>query len=453
MRRLGIRRAALRSLAAAAGLCAQAPAARAQDVVGSQRWAPWILGTQLNFIAQDLRPFHSPYSGRNSLRPDGDAALSQAYGVYLGAVLFRGLEAYADIELIGGDAVGSASGLAGVTNGDALRQGTVDLGRKPYIARAFVRWTIPSRGAGRDTLVGAPDQAATIVPARRVELVAGELAITDLMDGNRYAGSTRLAFTNWGLIQNTAWDYPADTRGYSMGVGAALITPRWSLRAASFLMPTFANGNTLDWAVTTDRGDAVEFTLHPGSAGTVIRTLVWMNHARMGRYAAAIRDANLAMTKPDIVADDAPGRVKYGYGVNIEQPVADSGETGAFVRLGWSDGETESFAFTEVDRHVSIGVQVSGRRWGRARDLLGIGFVHHDLSPLHREYLRLGGTGFLLGDGTLTYGPEMIAEAYYRIQLGRWVQVSPDVQAIRNPGYNQDRGPVTVLGLRLNVRY
>jgi high affinity Mn2+ porin len=61
-----------------------------------------------------------------------------------------------------------------------------------------------------------------------------------------------------------------------------------------------------------------------------------------------------------------------------------------------------------------------------------------------------GGVGFLLGDGALRYGWEEILELYYRFQLGKAWQVSPDVQTIRDPGYNRDRGPATVLSLRVN---
>jgi carbohydrate-selective porin OprB len=293
-----------------------------------------------------------------------------------------------------------------------------------------------------------------VVASHRLEITAGELAVTDLLDLNRYANSTRSQFENWGLFQNTAWDYAADTRGYSWGVAVAWIEPRWALRASSFQMPTFANGNVLDGDLARARGDAVELTLQPAAgAGPVVRVLSYLNHARMGSYAEAIAIAQGTGQPPDIVADDRPGRIRYGFGLNLEQPLADSGATGAFARLGWSDGRNESFAFTEVDRHVSAGVQVSGSHWRRAADIVAVAFVDHGLSPLHREYLALGGHGFLLGDGRLNYGHERIVEAYYRLQLGPFVQLSPDLQQIWNPGYNRDRGPATVLGLRVNMRY
>ena len=46
------------------------------------------------------------------------------------------------------------------------------------------------------------------------------------------------------------------------------------------------------------------------------------------------------------------GRLKYGTGINIEQDITK--EVGVFVRLGWNDGKTESFAFTAIDRLATI---------------------------------------------------------------------------------------------------
>ena len=425
--------------------------ARAQS--NAARWTDWILGAQLNLIGQRLQPLHSPYASPASLLPTGDTEMSQAFGIYLGARLPAGLQAYLDVEMIRGNGISHASGLAGVTNGDVVRQGSVDLGKNPYVARAFLRWTIGLGGAELDTFARAQDQVSVVVQARRLEISAGKLALSDLFDLNRYANNARLQFQNWALFQNTAWDFAADTRGYSQGIAVAWLTPRWALRAASFQMPTAANGNTLDGDLAQARGDEVELTVLPDGSGTVIRLLGYLNHARMGSYADAIRIAQQTGHPPDIVADDAPGRTKYGFGLNVEQPLADSGETGLFARLGCSDGRNESFAFTEVDRHLSAGLQISGVHWRRSRDVLAVGVVDHGLSSLHRDYLATGGRGFLLGDGRLNYGHERILEAYYRAQLGPWIQLSPDVQEIWNPGYNRDRGPATILGVRLNVRY
>ena len=59
----------------------------------------------------------------------------------------------------------------------------------------------------------------------------------------------------------------------------------------------------------------------------------------------------------------------------------------------------------------------------------------------------------LIGDGKLSYGLEQILETYYRVQIGKYVQVSPDFQYIINPGYNRDRGPAAVYSMRLHLSY
>ncbi|GAC1657402.1 MAG: hypothetical protein NVS4B3_23880 [Gemmatimonadaceae bacterium] len=422
-------------------------------------WQPWLLGTQLNVISQHLGHVRTPYSGANSLMADGDTKTSHAYGVYAGVAAGERLQGYLDVEMIRGEGINKATGLAGITNGDVIRQGTVDLGVGPYVARAFLRYTVPITSTTRDTLALAQDQVPSIVSSRRIEFTAGKLAASDLFDLNRYANTTRWQFMNWGLWQNTAWDFAADTRGYTNGIAAAWITRRWAVRIGSFQMPTLANGNKFDPDLRRGHGDQAELTLSSAATGTVVRALAFVNHARMGRYqaaldrAAAARAAGTADTIPDIVADDSPGRIKYGYGLNLEQPLGDGGETGLFARLGWSDGATESFVFTEVDRHLSVGTQVSGARWRRPSDRFGLAALYHGIVPVHQRYLEAGGLGFLLGDGRLTYGPEQFIETYYRYQVTEFVQASPDLQVVRNPGYNRDRGTATIVGFRVNVRY
>ncbi len=437
-------------LVTARAIAAQDSTAAVSDS-GSARWHPMLLGTQMNIIHQRLLPFHAAYSGPNSLQNTGDAKTSEAFGLYTGMSFAPKLEGYLDVEMIRGSGISRTVGLAAITNGDVIRQGSADLGDGPYIARMFFRYTI-GIGSALDTVERATDQLAEAQKAERLEITAGKFGLSDLFDVNRYANSTRLQFLNWGLFQNTAWDYAADTRGYSNGVAFNWIHPDWSLRAAAMQMPFKANGNVFDSDLRRAHAFNLEFEGHIEATGTVVRLLGYENEARMGLYSEALANSN-AFVKPDIAADDTPGRFKYGWGVNIEQPLADSGETGAFMRYGWGDGAAESFAFTESDRHFSVGFQVSGAHWGRHEDRLGIATVLDGIVKVHQEYLAAGGDGFLLGDGALNYGEEQVVEAYYRIQWGKYIEVSPDYQYIVNPGYNRDRGPATVFSLRLNVRY
>jgi high affinity Mn2+ porin len=283
--------------------------------------------------------------------------------------------------------------------------------------------------------------------------------VADDFDHNSYANSARTQFLNWSLWNNTAWDFAANTRGYTDGLVAAYVSPLWSLRYGLYRMPLYANAQTMETLLRAREQD-LELTLSPAGAGTVVRLLAYRNTARMGDYAQALALGAASGTAPDVAADDAQGRHKTGFGVNAEQPLADGGDTGVFVRLGWQDGKSEDFVFTEVDRQASAGAQLSGVHWQRSEDRLGVAAVVEGLSAVHREYLEAGGSGFLLGDGALDYAHEKILEAYYRAQWS-WsrgafalrAQLSPDFQYIENPGFNQDRGPVRFYALRLHLEY
>ncbi len=423
----------------------------ASAAMGEPAWWPSVLGLQYNLIAQSVSPFKSPYSGTKSLIATGDSAVTQTFGVYLGSQLSERLQAYVDFEMEKGTAIGNAVGLGGITNGDVIRSGAVDLGSDPYLARAFLRYSVPLTEATHK-VERAVDRLPGSEADSRIDIKLGRFALIDDFDLNRYANNTRTQFMNYGFIWNTAWDYAADTRGFSNGVVAAWINPTWALRYGMFQMVSFANGNIFDGPMTEARGENLELTLQSNEDSTIVRILGFDNRGRMGSYSSALATAAATATTPNVNADERPGRVKYGYGINIEQPMADHGDTGAFLRYGWNDGTTESFMGTEVDRHFSLGFQISGIHWNRDKDVFGIGYVQHGLSPDHIAYLAAGGIGLFVGDGRLNYGPETIAEAYYRIQMGD-VQVSPDIQYIQNPGYNQDRGPATIVSIRLHLEY
>jgi high affinity Mn2+ porin len=418
-----------------------------------------LLGAQYTFIEQQQTALRSPYRRALSLDPHGDRQPTHTLGLYGGWAPTRWGQVYLDTEKFMGAGVSTATGLGGLTNGDVVRQGVTGLKKQFYIARLYARLMLPLTGE-TSVVERAQDQIPGREADTRLELKAGRLALNDDFDKNRYAGATRSEFMNWSLWQNTAWDYAANTRGYSDGFMAAYISPHWSLRYGMYRMPLLANGQTLE-TLARARGENLELTLAPGEPdGTVLRVLAYRNTARLGDYREALARAAASGAIPSVAADDREGRHKYGLGFNAEQPLADAGQSGLFARFGWNDGKTEDFAFTEVDRHASLGAQCAGLRWRRPDDRLGLAIAVDGLSGPHREYLAAGGSGFLLGDGRLSYAPEQILEAYYRLQ---WVpphplgslrlQLSPDIQYIRNPAYNADRGPVRFYALRLHLEY
>jgi hypothetical protein len=416
---------------------------------------PWYhIGGQVTLIPQFLFPFESPYSGPHSLPSEHEGRMSQTYSLYLGVRPLSSLELFLDPEMARGQAIGNSLGLAGITNGDVIRNPSI--GQDPYLARYFARWTIDT-GGDREHVEGGDHEVAGFRSSERVVVSLGKLGSNDIFDLNSYANSTRTQFMNWSLINNTAWDYAADTRGYTKGVALEWVHPDWALRAGSFQMPTTANGPDLSTDIAHSRGDNIEGEYHARwwseTEPLIMRVLAYRNLADSGSYRAAIAQGQASGTTPDVTAVRQPGAVKYGFGLNVEQALADEGATGVFMRLGWSDGSTESFAFTESDRSLSIGLQLGGVHWNRPDDRVGLAFAVNGLSAPHRDYLAAGGLGFLLGDGKLNYATEQILESYYAWQFCRYAIASADAQLIENPGYNSDRGPVTVLSLRLHLAF
>src|SRR6266576_2092974 len=169
------------------------------------------------------------------------------------------------------------------------------------------------------------------------------------------------------------------------------------------------------------RAENIEFELHGTmlrhQEGT-IRFLSFINHANMGSYREAIGSFLSGLTlKPDITAHPLHTTIKYGFGLNFEQSL--NGWMGAFGRWGWDEGRHESFAYTEVDQTVELGLGGKGKPWHRKFDRAGLVFVSNGISRDHQEYLALGGSGFLLGDGRLNYRRENIIETYYTLHVWR----------------------------------
>ena len=308
-------------------------------------------------------------------------------------------------------------------------------------------------GDARESFSSDENQLAGSRPMTRYSVTVGRFTMTDFFDNNKYTHDPRTQFMGWAIMYNGAWDYPADTHGYTWGWVHEFHTRRWSLRYASAGHAAVANGLRFDRRVLRDRGDAFEgeVRVKPRGHDGAVRVLSYQNHARMGTYAEAIDLAEQTGTKPDVTATRRPGTLKYGFGVNVEQELAK--DIGVFGRLGWNDGKTESFAFTAIDRLATAGVSVGGARWKRPHDTAASELTVSGLSAVHAQYLARGGLDFLIGDGALRYGPEYVSESYYSARVMPGVFATIDLQHVNNPAFNRDRGPVWIGALRLHVEW
>lgn len=421
------------------------PAQSGTDWSNDRFW----LTVQANFIRQQQPAFSGLYSGPNSLTPGKDHATSRVETLYTGFRITHRLEFLFDLESAGGNGIGNALGVAGFPNVDVVRNPT--LGQAPYVARVMLHYTLP---LGKETVESArsPLGLASSVPARRLEFRLGKMSTVDFFDLNSVGSDSHLQFLNWAVVNNGAYDYAADTRGYTYGLVIEYYDRWFAARYGEMLMPAVANGLTLDWNIARAGGQNLEFEFHIEllkNRSTVLRALSYLNRANMGSYNDAI-GAYLGgeVAAPDVTLSREQGRIKYGFGLNMEQEL--SSTVRIFGRLGWNDGRNESFAYTEIDHTGVFGGDLRGKYWKRPLDKIGAAFDINGISKAHREYLALGGLGFLLGDGGLTYGTENIFETYYTAHLWRGISVAGDYQHIRNPGYNLVRGPVDVYSLRIH---
>ena len=415
----------------------------------------WLSG-QTNFIFQTHPDFHADYSGKNSLSPDYDKATSRVMTLYTGVRLSNSTELLVDIEEAGGAALSTGLGLAGNTDLDIVRNPL--LSKEPYLGRGMIHkvFALSKDKVENDrTFLSLFDE----LPRRRLEIRFGKFSLPDFFDVNSVGTDTHFQFCNWSVDQNGAWDYAADTRGYTVGVVADYEDRNWGFRFAEGLMPKVANGIDLVWRPWQVHAENWEYELRHGvlpKKSGVVRLLAYTNYANMGIYRVAneqFQDHSSPEpeTAPEITNHRWHITRKYGFDINLEQNL--TRYVTAYARWGWDNGKTESFAYTEIDSTFNQGVGANGALWHRKQDRAGVAFVSNGIKKDHQVYLADGGLGFLLGDGGLSYGRENIVEMYYTAHIWRGIYIAPGVQHINNPGYNRDRGPVVVPSFRAHVEF
>jgi hypothetical protein len=410
----------------------------------------WLSG-QANFIFQTHPDFHALYSGPHSLSPNYEKATSRVLTLFGGVRFNNSFEFVGALEEAGGSALSLGFGLAGNTDLDIVRNPL--LSKAPYLGRGMFHKVV---ALSKDKIENQRNAFSLFdeLPRRRLEIRFGKFSMPDFFDINSVGSDTHFQFLNWTTDNNGAWDYAADTRGYTVGLTADFEDRNWGFRFGEALMPKIANGIDLVWKPWQAHAENFEYELRHGflpKKTGVVRLLAYTNYANMGIYSQQIALAEEQGKAPDIT--DHPWHItrKYGFGINVEQNL--TRYLTAFGRFGWDNGKTESFAYTEVDQTFAEGLGASGAWWHRKQDRAGIAFVSNAISKGHQEYLAAGGLGFLLGDGHLNYGRENILETYYTAHVWRGIYLAPGLQHLNNPGYNRDRGPVIVPSFRAHVEF
>ena len=419
----------------------------AQDSV--QKIMKSNLHFQTTYIYQVKPSFLSPYEGKNSLLGKREEQNSITATLFFGARLWKGGELYLNPELAGGSGLSGASGMAGSSNGETVRVGNSS--PTLYKARYYIKQTF-SFGLSKEWQEEEANKLGGYIFNNRLCLYIGKFSLGDLFDNNEYSNSPRTQFINWALMNNGAWDYAANVRGYTYSIAMERVVHDWTYKIAFSTLPKEANGDKLNTNFKDSFAIAVNVqvdrTYKINHKTGHFRILGYRNEANMGNYL----DAIYSMPVPDIIATRKLGRTKWGWGINADQELGKN--AGLFARMSWNDGKNETWAFTEIERTFSLGLSLKGDNWDRKNDHAGIAVVANGLSNDHKEYLAKGGVGFMLGDGALNYGPEGILEFYYNLKPANvplWF--TGDYQLVFDPGYNKDRGPVNIFSIRMHLEF
>ncbi|HEV2355604.1 MAG TPA: carbohydrate porin [Puia sp.] len=433
--------------------------AQTSDSARQSEWSnQWSNHFQLTVINQIHSGFKAAYSGPNSLSDSVEpAATSVTTTMFLGRKLWKNAAVYANPEVSGGRGLSYSVGVAGALNGETYRIGNPE----PVLSlsRAYFQQSFPIGRTTCDTVADGVNQVADLIPTHRITLTAGKFSMSDFYDRNAYSHDPRSQFLNWALMSNGAWDYPADVKGYTSGLVVEWYSPKWAARLSSVAVPVIANHPKMEYVFRNAHSETVELERHLriGPRQGTIRLLFSYTADRAPSYKAGLRALQTGDTALlDVISGNAEGASygghKAGIGVNIDQELTE--RIGFFARGGWNDGKDATWAFTEIDQTVSAGLSFKGGPWNRLDDVFAIAGVVNGISADHRAFLKAGGSGFIIGDGTLNYGHESILETYYNGRLYEHVYLTLDYQFVANPAYNKDRhGPVHVLAIRGHIEF
>lgn len=409
----------------------------------------WAIHGQSTVIVQYHPAFRSPYRGANSMDPGSRGNETVNATAYLGARLWDGAEAWANGEIDQGFGLSDTLGIAAFPNGQGSKVGK----SQPYfrLHRLFVRQSF-DLGGDVEELAPAANQLGASRTHDNLVITVGKFGAVDVFDANSYAHDPANDFLNWALIDTGSFDYAADAWGYSYGAALEWNTGGWSLRGGLFNLSRIPNGMELTRGFGQYQLDAeVEHRFRISGKDGKARFFVFASRGDFGTYKGAVAFGLAHGFLPD-TASVRRGSFRAGMAGNLEQGITD--DLGVFLRAGLTDGSREADEFTDIDNSVAAGLSLKGASWARGNDTIGLAFESAGISQSAQRYFAAGGLGILVGDGRLPhYAREDILEAYYSLALINGVALTADYQFAANPAYNSDRGPISVLGLRLHGQF
>jgi high affinity Mn2+ porin len=284
------------------------------------------------------------------------------------------------------------------------------------LAQAWYQLTIPLTGAD-----GSKANAR-----EHLHLTAGKIDPFVFFDQNAAADDESARFMNNAFVHNplldSGGDIRADAYGFAPGVIAQYVNEQqkggeWALSLGVFGSAAGANftGSLSGPLVIAQAETAARFNYLPGN----YRAYLW-NQGRGSNY-------------------DGIERKHAGLGISVDQRISD--DIVLFGRYG-----RQLKGQTRFDRALTIGTELAGNGWGRASDGIGLAFGSLGTSSSFRA-------DSLANAGYQADGSERQVELYYRYKLNSRVELTPDLQWIRNPGGDGTAAAVKVIGLRAKVGF
>ncbi len=418
-----------------------------QDSVENKKLS---LHLQTTVISQGVNSFKSLYFGNNSFLPTEPIRTSFTTTFFAAYKPFKNTYFVFNPEVSAGKGLSKTTGIAGFPNGEVYRVGNPN--PQIFVARLYAEQRFPLNNK-KEIIEDDLNQIQEKINSEYFSVLAGKFSLTDFFDNSEISHDPRTQFMNWSLMGSGAFDYPANVRGYTFGVLLQFKKNNWALRLAETAVPLTANGSELQWKGSDAGSTVLELELNNlfkknNNQFSTLHIGGFINKARMGNYKMSIDNAIANSTYPDITDSREYGRTKAGFYLSIDNHF---GKVHHFIKGSWNDGQNETWAFTEIDRSFATGFLFDGAIWKRKKDNFGIAFVVNRISKEHKEYLAMGGYGFIIGDGYLNYGAEKTFELFYSFNVWKKIFISPDFQYTINPGYNKDRGPASIYGIRFHA--
>lgn len=410
----------------------------------------WNIHGQTTFVNQWYQSFNGGVipDGTNSVLRQSHGAETADFTLFLGAKLGEGTEFYLNPEIDQGFGIANTLGLGGYSSGEAYKVGA----NAPYyrMPRAFIRQII-NLGGETFFLESQPNQLARTLSSNNLIITFGKFSVVDIFDTNTYAHDSHADFLNWASLDAGAFDYAADSWGYTDGLAVEWTRDEWTWRNGLFDLSTYPNSENIDlgfkqYQLVTEFEARHTFRNHPGK----FKILAFAHRGKMATYADAIAQAKGAT--PEVSAAGIRKlNWKTGLAINFEQELHSM--IALFGRASLNDGTKETFEFADINESITVGLFLKGGLWGRTQDAIGMQLIVNGLSSSAKQYFAAGGLGLLIGDGYLNAGLEKIAEFYYSLKLTDQLSLAFNLQKVNNPAYNTSRGPLTLYAMRLHASF